>query len=604
MKRILTVLAVLLCVALVSAGLAEEAKYTEKAVPFIAFGEESGEVTLRFYEDTPNVAYIGFAQAAALLQKSPLSLQANRDGTLTLKNDQGGVLLVDTAAGTMTANDWAGVVNPPVPLEGEALGMRDSSCRYTRLVSVVYEGEPVPVIFDFAKYGIRIYADDRDVYLPVSTANNLLTDLALNHLRWDREHLYLARPSLGENEKVLTSETLVNELHGAERPEDIRKQSYADLCFAFDYFFGHPGTAKLDAALGEKGLDRAITDLGEEGEKLRKGLQSPNLAEYMTTVQKLFAGYLSDGHTAFMDMMNFIREPEFQEDRELGYLSVEITKSMFSSKENIAQMANLTIPPQRKLRWGDEMYREYGSTAIIRLDTFLPDEEAWAKYYSGEGEFPRDSVGTVVSGLRRASENPAIKNVIFDLSCNGGGSSDMLMLLLGLTTGQNRITSYSPVTGRKMTLTFETDNNFDGVFDEKDRDARFDFNYGVLTTRYAFSCGNLFPIVMREGGAVVIGEPSSGGSCCIQEGIDAEGFRYFMSSGQWLLLDAEGNSVEGGCKVDIPIEPGAIPLVDKLVGLLGVEKGMPLFLNYFDDANLDTLMNAWFRTEQELAPAA
>ena len=100
----------------------------------------------------------------------------------------------------------------------------------------------------------------------------------------------------------------------------------------------------------------------------------------------------------------------------------------------------------------------------------------------------------------------------------------------GLTTGRNYLRGRNRLTGQTMVVTFETDTNFDGVFDEKDRDAGFDFNYGILTSRQAFSCGNLFPIVMRESGAVVIGEKTDGVSCCIQLGTDSLGLRWTMSS--------------------------------------------------------------------------
>ena len=48
------------------------------------------------------------------------------------------------------------------------------------------------------------------------------------------------------------------------------------------------------------------------------------------------------------------------------------------------------------------------------------------------------------------------------------------------------------------------------------RFACYDFNYAVLTTRASFSYGNLLPCVMQEHGAVLIGEPTGGGSCSVQ----------------------------------------------------------------------------------------
>ena len=276
---------------------------------------------------------------------------------------------------------------------------------------------------------------------------------------------------------------------------------------------------------------------------------------------------------------------------------------MLTSKNSLTQIVRLAITPQRKLAWGDEVYRESGSTAIIRLDTFMPDEAAWDLYYKGEGPFPSDCLGSLVTGLRRAQANPEITNVIFDLTCNSGGSSDVLMAILGLTTGRNYLLGRNTLTGQTMRAVFETDCNFDGVFDAKDREARFDFNYGVLTTRQAFSCGNLFPVVMRESGAAVVGETTGGGSCCIQIGTDEHSLRYVMSSCQWQLLDENGASVESGCAVDIPIRPLSVGFLDRIVGSMGVDEGLPLYAAFFDADRLNDLMNDWFRVT-ELAPAA
>jgi len=137
------------------------------------------------------------------------------------------------------------------------------------------------------------------------------------------------------------------------------------------------------------------------------------------------------------------------------------------------------------------------------------------------------------------------------------------------------------------------------MFDEKDEEVKYDFNYAVLTTRAAFSCGNLMPFVMQEHGAVLLGEPTGGGSCCVQMGTLTNGGEFVMSSHLWALRDVNGESVESGCKTDLPIAR--------------IEPETPTHENprlssgdytpYFDDVMLDRMINEWFE-EQALAPAA
>ena len=210
-----------------------------------------------------------------------------------------------------------------------------------------------------------------------------------------------------------------------------------------------------------------------------------------------------------------------------------------------------------------------------------------------------DAVGITWTGLKRASENPAIKNILFDLTANSGGSSDMLMYMLDLMFGENVIRGYNVLTGQREHAVMHSDKNLDGVFDEKDEEVKYDFNYAVLTTRAAFSCGNLMPFVMQEHGAVLLGEPTGGGSCCVQMGTLTNGGEFVMSSHLWALRDVNGESVESGCKTDLPIAR--------------IEPETPTHENprlssgdytpYFDDVMLDRMINEWFE-EQALAPAA
>ena len=82
------------------------------------------------------------------------------------------------------------------------------------------------------------------------------------------------------------------------------------------------------------------------------------------------------------------------------------------------------------------------------------------------------------------------------------------------------------------------------------------------------------------------------------------GFSYLFSSGQWQLTDAQGNSVEGGCTVDIPIEPQSSSIIDSLASLVGIDNGIPAFFPYYDDKLLDGLISDYFQTEAGMDLAA
>ncbi len=567
-------------------------------------GMESGELTLRFYEDTPHIPYLGIGAYSLYLKDQPLTMKKNEDGTCALVNSIGEELTCDPDAGKIVVKDWDRFFDLPLPLEDQAKGWKDTTLHSVRIANVEFEGEPDEVTLDFAKYGIPVHADEEDIYLPVSTLSNIMTDIATNHILYNGEDLYVQRTGIdGEPVAGLyDSEAFRNKINGEARPDDMVKQCYADLCFNFDYFFGHPGKAPLDEALAEKGMEQALAGLGEEGARIKEGLLSSDFSQYVSAMSRLFAAYLFDGHTVYTGGVTLMSSPAARENaRFSNALGLGAVKDILQNPEMLKQTLFMLIDIQRNAVWGSETYRESGSTAIIRLDSFMPDEEAWADYYAGEGELPEDSLGIVISGLRRAADNPGIKNVIFDLSCNGGGSPDVMMTILAMTTGQNQLFGKQKITGQEMTFTFEADTNLDGVYDEKDKEIPYDFNYGVLVTRHAFSCGNLFPFVIQDAGAVLIGEPSSGGSCCIQVGTDAEGISYVMSSAQWQLVDPQGRDTEDGCIIDLPIEPMSSDAADSMMSLLGLDDEFPVYDNYFDEAMLDEMMNDYFAEKAEEA---
>ena len=66
----------------------------------------------------------------------------------------------------------------------------------------------------------------------------------------------------------------------------------------------------------------------------------------------------------------------------------------------------------------------------------------------------------------------------------------------------------------------------------------------------------------------------------------------------------KGTVVEGGCSIDLPIEPVSNSLVNSIVGAIGIDDGLPTYLNYFDDKNLDEMMNSWFGEAAQMDQAA
>ena len=580
----------------------EEGKdYFVRTVGVLTGEEQVGSMDLRFWLSAPNVPYYGLKAYVNDMYQTGLTVTPPEDGGVwEVVNPNGTKILADPSAGTIEAADWAKFQIPPLPYTG-MVGIKDSTCGWTYYSEVSFDDPPAPVTFDFAKYGIPVYADEEDVYLPLELLSTMFTDGACNCVLWNG--VSVLKQVLDINTigmmplEWYEGRYMRGLLTGkSRRKEDVIREDYAELCFTMDYFYGHPGTAILDRGISEKGLDAALDDVPELA-SLKDRLKDPDMIEYMLALYDLFNIGLNDGHCSYFgfDTMTL---PDFPYP--------EVVERIMLRADSMNQVSSVPqseikaeIEQARAAAWGDDVYRECGSTAIIRIDAFKSDNAGWEAYYAGKGEIPMDAVGITWTGLKRASENPSIRNILFDLSANSGGSNDMVSYMIDLMFGDNVFRGYNVLTGQDEYAVLHSDKNLDGVFDEKDDEVKYDFNYAALTTRSSFSCGNLMPVLMQDHGAVLLGEPSGGGTCAIQISTLTNGGEYMMSSWLWALRDAKGESVEGGCRTDLPIariEPETPTHEDPRLS-----NGD--YTSFFDDVMLDRMINEWFE-EKALAPAA
>ena len=166
---------------------------------------------------------------------------------------------------------------------------------------------------------------------------------------------------------------------------------------------------------------------------------------------------------------------------------------------------------------------------------------------------PGDDMVIFLDALNKAQADPEVKNLIIDISANGGGSADIVVAMTSLMLDKSYLSDDNSLTGQRSIAEYEVDRNFDRVFDEKDKDVHYDLNFAVLTSGTSFSCGNLFPSILKDNGIPVMGVKSGGGACAIQAMCTADGFAFQISSFRARLNSLEGENLDPGVTPDIPI---------------------------------------------------
>lgn len=535
----------------------EGGKYTEKSVSVNRGGTDAGQVTLRFYDDQPSVAYISIAEFHRMMMPG---------ATMKLEK-QGGIYLLTTADGEALVNVYDDTMETPSIIDFT----NQMSLAQPGMPSVYLDGAPFvrykdltvanegrSTTFDFRKYSIDLHGDANSVYFPFSTLSDMYADLAYHFAGYNGERIVInIDPALTSTMQEVDKDFTKAVYQRESTTDDMASFRYRELCFAIDHFYGWPGHSTYEPLLKEKGLDAMLDAQGEEGQEVKKLLQSKTTVEFALGMDAL-QYYLDDGgHTVVSlsgESSNKLSEG-FQDRCKAAAAQYPKAKAIIDKAGKMndpfwdieKEVINL-----RKAAIGDELYVKKGNTALCVFNTFQNIEwKAWKAYYAG-GEkptlekYPKDDLLILLDGLQRAEADPEVENFVIDITTNGGGSLDLVMTLTSLLAEKSETYAETTLTNQRYTAYYDVDRNFDGKFDAKDKDVKYHLNVAVLTSGFSFSCANLFPALMKDFDKLIIGEKSGGGSCAIQQMCTADGFDYRISSFRCRLCDKNGKNIDGG----------------------------------------------------------
>ena len=542
--------------------------YTERVVPVVTQIAPDGQVTLRFYDSMPNVAYISAADFQSIvLPGSTMTVTHTGAGQYTLTNAD--------ATATVNINDdvfvtdgFEAFTNQMGLLQPGMANVYYDGMPFVRYKKVSYFPLKATTTLDMGAYGIDLHADGKGaVYFPFATLADMYTDLYYHHAGFNGEKV-VANLSLNEvglekidpdYNKPLVARTI--------RPADLTDFNYKELCFAMDHFYGYPGRIKYNDALKAKGLDKALEEDIESGPAIKKLLLSEKFSDYMLGMVGLTGVYF-DGHTA-MDISSALGKitdhPELYKEYQAGLMANQGVMAMVMSAvmEMRAMVADgQAVEALRPKVYGEGVtYVKKGDTAVCVFDSFNErNEKAWKDYYAGTGPMPtvenapNDDMVIFLDALKKAAADPEVKNFVIDITANGGGSADIVLAMTSLILDKSYISQDNTLTGQRSIVEYEVDRNFNGVFDAADKDVRYDLNFAVLTSPMSFSCGNLFPSILKDNGVPVLGATSGGGACAIQAMCTADGFCFQISSFRARLNSLEGDNIDSGVTPDIPID--------------------------------------------------
>jgi len=551
----------------------ETTNYTDKTINAYLYSKDNVDtMTVRYYDDKPNIPYVKFSEFYNKWLGQDVEITNNNDGTYVVKVPVGAEATFNVEDDTLKVGDGRFFV-PEEDATGSS-GISDIFIRELADDSESGDGEESEeLVMDFGKYHIDFYGDDSDIWCPAPTlcenfAGAMKQSLYLDgsiyfcsYMTADFSRLML--PQSGEHINYLL------ETYKDGRPQDLIDYNYNSLCMGMDYSYGYPGRMPFNELMAEKGFDGMLEEANDGTRKIKELLHSEDFDEYSAGLELLNKYFYDGGHTSFVAIPYFFDKKfnvfdgetakvvndiiansgEFEQSFDLD---AERNSEIESNKGVEAARNKMIESADRVEKLSLSTYFSKGEVAVLQFDTFEIKPDEWDAYYHEGTELPADVISDFYTAVKMADSDPAVKKLVFDIASNGGGHMATAMYMFDLINDIDSVTvklSSSLTDSILVEDKFVTDKNLDKVIDEKDDEVKFDLQYGVITSKLSFSCGNWFPSLCRDNNILIMGERSGGGSCSVQVAILPDGMMYSYSTGM-TFVDSNGESIDLGIKPD------------------------------------------------------
>ena len=347
--------------------------------------------------------------------------------------------------------------------------------------------------------------------------------------------------------RISSKETFYNQ---KARSQALADFNYQLLRFQIDNLYGLKD--ELHAKHGFNDFDSFVKEKG-----LKEKLLSIDTRTYDEGLSEFLMKYIDDGHTRYTDRSVFTGQEEVTtDDLVIRYMGPRRQNLINRREEYQADRENALGEGVDPI--GVFMEDE---TAVIRFDSFTHILPIISNPGHATDSMPTSMLLTASSpfGFMRCfdeiSKNSKIKNVVMDLTCNGGGMVLTLPFLASYFTKDPIIYLRDNLAGVVREFHYSVDLNGDGIHGGEGDYLGDKYHMYVLTSDFSFSCGSALPTLAHIAGVDVIGLRCAGGACNVSGFSDACGSIYTLSAPQQIgYLDENGNFVNDDAGIPVTHE--------------------------------------------------
>jgi hypothetical protein len=431
------------------------------------------------------------------------------------------------------------------------------------------------VTFDInTTYGLKMYpytdsSGNKEILIPAQLAGLVLCSADISFLSYNGNNYYI-NPALGG---TMSDSYLAGYGRGGTRTRAEAEFNYRLLCMLFDKYYSlqHLRTRDMN-----NGFNTFVysNDLDQK-------LLSADPAVYDDALVKTLMTYVDDGHTSYLYPSYYEKASEVSYFQKLrGQYQGSRYNSLYAVRSEMVSVRKTAFSITDSeyaggLRYINNPETNTPAIAVITFDEFKRSTDV---YYSDKLEITAASpeflartdsfelfynaLNTIQAYNADSSHTEKIHNIIIDESCNGGGSADACVYLANVFIKNAKLCYRNQLDGTQNTVSYDVDTDLDGsVSTVTDWDLSSLHVY-VLTSECSFSCGNLFPEIMKEqrdngmlnvASIQIIGKQSGGGGAIVLPAGTGDGALFSTSSAREMTY-TDGTSIDGGVPVDLKLE--------------------------------------------------
>src|SRR5574344_428301 len=521
-----------------------EIKVTKKdTVCYFATPSNKNMQTLYFLNGKNDIPYLEIKDVCDLLNAyATIGLgfmdykvtYTNNHGVFTLSREDGTTLSIDCLKSTIYSDDYSKFLKYPYQQNGfdriamsgfESDGVTPRYITRKDLKTDVFKYGTTTL--DFAKYNIPFYYVSEKGYIPVTIFNNYIAQvLSLVYNNQDSFIVTNADPGALSDLYYATPKTKFS--------TEFAEYNYNTFIASLDYLYG---------LKDEHHVINFDTLFSSNGYKER--LMSTDPQVYDTALAEITFGVLGDYHSGFRAHNPYVTKDSPNVDG----------KALPANYDAYNQGKLYSDAREKYYPNGFVPYEEIGDTAIITFDEFK--SSTTKDFYTTTATLD-DYLNTLAliqySNTQIRRENSPIKNVVLDLSNNGGGEIDAAIYLASWFLKKSIFNISNTLTKAQGDATYMADVNLDRKFDEKDNIT--DLKRFCLTSKNSFSCGNLIPSMFKASDQVtLLGKTSGGGTCIVGQMVTSGGTFIQVSSPYEMCVVKNGSfyNIDRGIAPDYDI---------------------------------------------------